>query len=58
MTVKDLIDKLLQVPDKSLPVRIQLENDYENLWVTDVDFSVTGEDGYPIEGEVRLTISE
>ena len=55
MKVKELIEKLKKLP-QDLPVRT--DNQYRsenNQWVDGVEYSETGQSGYEIEGEVRLT---
>jgi hypothetical protein len=57
MNVKELIQKLKKLP-QDLPVRT--DNQYpngENEWIESVEYSETGQSGYEIEGEVRLTTS-
>jgi hypothetical protein len=65
---------LLEIKDKSLPVRVFLDVDRDdeesieniadaiaediNFWLYEVEISDTGESGYEIEGEVRLLVSE
>jgi hypothetical protein len=59
MTVHELIEKLRQVEDKNLDVRIVDENNDEaNIWLHSVEVSDTGESGYEVEGEVRLIGNE
>tara|TARA_R110000787_G_scaffold44300_2_gene108798 strand:- start:3503 stop:3748 length:246 start_codon:yes stop_codon:yes gene_type:complete len=57
MKVKELIEKLKKLP-QDLPVRTE-NKDFkgENEWVDNVEYSETGQSGYEIEGEVRLTTS-
>jgi len=57
MNVKELIQELKKLP-QDLPVRT--DNQYpngENEWIESVEYSETGQSGYEIEGEVRLTTS-
>ena len=57
MNVKELIEELKKLP-QDLPVRT--DNQYpngENEWIESVEYSETGQSGYEIEGEVRLTTS-
>ncbi len=56
MTLQELLDKLSEVKDKTLPVSISTDN--ENLWVHDLSVRQTGETGYEIEGTVELSVSE
>jgi hypothetical protein len=58
MNVAELIKQLEKLP-QDLPLRMVDEsNDEENLWVYGVNFSITGDRGYEISGEVRLLVSE
>tara|TARA_R110002074_G_scaffold234106_1_gene405941 strand:+ start:404 stop:595 length:192 start_codon:yes stop_codon:yes gene_type:complete len=57
MKVKELINKLKELPE-DLPIRT--DNRYpegENEWIIDLECSETGQSGYEIEGEVRLLTS-
>tara|TARA_R110002073_G_scaffold288743_1_gene453567 strand:- start:7 stop:198 length:192 start_codon:yes stop_codon:yes gene_type:complete len=57
MNVKELINKLKELPE-DLPIRT--DNRYpegENEWIIDLECSETGQSGYEIEGEVRLLTS-
>jgi hypothetical protein len=55
MNVKELIHELKKLP-QDLPVRT--DNRYpngENEWIESVEYSETGQSGYELEGEVRLS---
>lgn len=55
MNVKELIQELKKLP-QDLPVRT--DNGYpngENEWIDSVEYSETGQSGYELEGEVRLS---
>lgn len=57
MNVKELINKLKQLPE-DLPIRTDNRHpDGENEWIIDLECSETGQSGYEIEGEVRLLTS-
>ena len=62
MNVKELIEELETIEDKTLDVRVLLPEyaieDNENFWVSKVEVSNTGNSGYDIGGEVRLIGSE
>lgn len=60
-TVKELIELLEQIEDKSLPIRV-LENNPDNpdfnmtnYWLDDIEECSTGRSGYEMCGEVILT---
>jgi len=58
-TVKELIDALQKIEDKTLPVRILPnffidDDDAENIWLNSVEASDKGQSGYEESGEVRL----
>jgi len=63
MKVKELIKKLEQIKDKTLPIRVQSDdmevNIYleDNQWVNDVELHNAGDSGYEIKGEVTLLTS-
>jgi len=64
MTVKELLELLEQVEDKSLPIRV-LENNPDNpdfnitnYWLENVEVVDTGTSGYENSGEVILTGAE
>ena len=61
MTVKELLELLEKVEDKSLPIRV-LENNPDNpdfnmtnYWLDDIEVVDTGRSGYENCGEVILT---
>ena len=68
MTVKELIELLETIKDKTLPIRVIEETDYyedgdakPNFWLwskTSIEVSDTGQSGYEQSGEVRLIGSE
>ena len=64
MIVKELIELLEQVEDKSLPIRVLEDNpdnpDFNmiNYWLGDIEVVDTGSSGYENSGEVILTGSE
>ena len=61
MTVKELIELLEQVEDKSLPIRVLEDNpnnpdfNMTNYWLADIEVVDTGSSGYENSGEVILT---
>ena len=64
MTVKELLELLEKVEDKSLPIRV-LENNPDNsdfnmtnYWLDDIEVVDTGRSGYENCGEVILTGGE
>ena len=64
MTVKELIELLEQVEDKSLPIRVLEYNpdnpdfNMTNYWLYDIEVVDTGTSGYENSGEVILTGGE
>ena len=63
MNIQELINALLKIKDKSLPIRVDLDNipygiSGENLWIIGLEVSDKGDLGYELEGEVRLLVSE
>ena len=64
MTIKELIELLEQVEDKSLPIRVLEDNpnnpdfNITNYWLENVDVVDTGSSGYENSGEVVLTGTE
>jgi len=68
MDVKQLIELLETIEDKTLPIRVIEESDYNedgdakpNFWLsfaTNIEVSDTGQSGYEQSGEVRLIGSE
>ena len=64
MTIKELIELLEQVEDKSLPIRVLEDNpdnpdfNMTNYWLGDIEVVDTGTSGYENSGEVILTGSE
>ena len=64
MTVKELIELLEQVEDKSLPIRVLEDNpdnpdfNMTNYWLGDIEVVDTGTSGYENSGEVILTGAE
>jgi len=56
MNVKELIEELKKIKDKTLEVRVI--EDYDdggpNYWIRSIEVSETGRSGYELEGEVRL----
>lgn len=61
MTIKELIELLEQVEDKSLPIRVLEDNpnnpdfNMTNYWLGDIEVVDTGSSGYENSGEVILT---
>lgn len=61
MTIKELIELLEQVEDKSLPIRVLEDNpnnpdfNMTNYWLGDIEVVDTGSSGYENCGEVILT---
>lgn len=61
MTIKELIELLEQVEDKSLPIRVLEDNpnnpdfNMTNYWLADIEVVDTGSSGYENSGEVILT---
>jgi hypothetical protein len=57
-TTQELIDMLMKVKDKTLPIRLvnksKEDEDEENIWAYDVEVSDTGQSGYEVGGEVRI----
>ena len=63
MNIQELINALLKIKDKSLPIRVDLNNishdiSGENLWIVGLEVSDKGDLGYEVGGEVRLLVSE
>ena len=68
MTVKELIELLETIEDKTLPIRVIEKTDYyddgdakPNFWLcskASIEVSDTGQSGYEQSGEVRLIGSE
>ena len=58
MNVKELIEKLEKIEDKTLDVRAEIPDISENMWITDIEISNVGDPGYGIFGEVRLICME
>ena len=60
MTVKELIELLEQVEDKSLPIRVLEDNpnnpdfNMTNYWLGDIEVVDTGSSGYENCGEIIL----
>ena len=57
MSVKELITALKKCP-QDLPIRYVDNPDEENIWITEIELSETGECGYEFCGEIRLIGSE
>jgi len=61
MTVKELLELLEQIEDKSLPIRVLEYNtdnpefNTDNYWLENVEVADTGRSGYENCGEVVLT---
>tara|TARA_R100000781_G_C3994013_1_gene97965 strand:- start:116 stop:313 length:198 start_codon:yes stop_codon:yes gene_type:complete len=65
MTVKDLINVLQKIEDKSLLIRVIETNDFDidgnpkpNFWLNEIEVSEKGQSGYEQNGEIRLIGSE
>lgn len=59
MNVKELIEKLEKIKDKTLLINVFINDDmFSNNWVVDVEEYKTGSSGYEVEGEVLLITSE
>ena len=65
MTVKDLINVLQKIEDKSLLIRVIESNDFDidgnpkpNFWLNEIEVSEKGQSGYEQNGEIRLIGSE
>ena len=64
MTVKELLELLEKVEDKSLPIRVLEDNpnnpdfNMTNYWLGDIEVVDTGSSGYENSGEVILTGAE
>jgi len=61
MDVQELINLLLQIEDKTLPVRLITtfnKDDDPNMWLNDLEVFGKGHSGYEVEGEVLLLGSE
>jgi hypothetical protein len=65
MTVKDLINVLQNIEDKSLLIRVIENNDFDidgnpkpNFWLSGIEVSEEGQSGYEQNGEIRLIGSE
>lgn len=58
MTINELIDRLLEVSDKELVIRVGVENDTANYWLYDLEVVPTGSSGYELGGELILKVSE
>ena len=64
MTVKELLELLEQIEDKSLPIRVLEDNpnnpdfNMTNYWLGDIEVVDTGSSGYENSGEVILTGAE
>ena len=58
MNVKELIEKLQQIEDKTLDIRLRNvmlnPNDIENYWLKDIEIHNKGYSGYELFGEVIL----
>jgi hypothetical protein len=56
MNVQELIDALLEIEDKTLPIRLVDENveDEDNVWAHTIEVNETGSSGYEVEGEVII----
>ena len=59
MNVQELINKLMKVNDKTLPVRLSIEpiedeGDYENYWLESLEEHSSNSSGYEVSGEVNL----
>ena len=59
MNVQDLINELMTVDDKTLPVRLSIESiedngDYENYWLSSLEEHSSDSSGYEVSGEVNL----
>jgi len=57
MNVKELIEILEKVKDKTLPINVFVDSDPLNNWVCDVEIYEKGSSGYEVEGEVLLITS-
>lgn len=60
MNVKELIESLEEVHDKSLEVRCLApsNDDTYNLWAYDIEVSDRGSNGHEQHGEVRILTTE
>tara|TARA_S200002703_G_C3779040_1_gene240016 strand:- start:585 stop:848 length:264 start_codon:yes stop_codon:yes gene_type:complete len=60
MNVKELIELLEEVEDKSLEVRCvaPLDDDTYNLWAYDIEVTDRNSNGYEHHGEVRILTTE
>ena len=65
MPVKDLINVLQKIEDKSLLIRVIETNDFDidgnpkpNFWLNEIEVSEKGQSGYEQNGEIRLIGSE
>ena len=64
MTVIELIDALNNIEDKTLGIRVEIDDNViemlsvANYWVTNVLEHSTGDSGYEVEGEVVLIGTE
>ena len=61
MTVKDLLNVLQKIQDKSLSIRVIETNDFDidgnpkpNFWLDEIEVSEKGQSGYEQNGEIRL----
>ena len=61
MTVKDLINVLQKIEDKSLLIRVIETNDFDidgnpkpNFWLNEIEVSEKGQSGYEQNGEIRF----
>ena len=61
MKVKDLINVLQKIEDKSLSIRVIETNDFDidgnpkpNFWLDEIEVSEKGQSGYEQNGEIRL----
>ena len=56
MTVKELINKLQLIEDKSLPIRLETpkfgDDDTTNYWLNNIEEWATGSRGYQNCGEI------
>lgn len=57
MTARELIEELERLDD-SLDVRVQVDEDPTNYWVTSLEVFEKGSSGYELHGEIVINISE
>ena len=59
INIEELIKQLQKIKNKTLSIRIIKEKDDDkNYWLENIDVSNTGDTGYELHGEVRLTGKE